>query len=101
MPSSYDDGVLRDIYHERQAQDAKWGFPQNHDWFAWIAILGEEYGEFCSDVLKFNFGTSKPKHMEAMYREVIQVAAVAAAIGEQIRRTYSLSDVTGADAASK
>ncbi len=97
MPSSYDEGVLRDIARERKAQDAKWGFPQDHNYQTWVAILGEEFGEFAQEILRYTFGKNKEKHIEAMYAEVIQVAAVAAAIGEQIRRTYSLvpSEVLG------
>jgi hypothetical protein len=36
---------------ERLRQEPKWG-ESNHDPFHWITILGEEFGEFCRDILE-------------------------------------------------
>ena len=39
------------VVQERLAQIKKWG-DSNHDPFKWITILGEEFGEFCKEILE-------------------------------------------------
>jgi len=70
--------VLADIGMERASQDCKWG-RQDHDDAKWALILGEEFGEACKASLE-----NMPEQL--VYDEVIQVAAVAAAWAEAIRR---------------
>ncbi len=76
--------LLIEIYHERKAQDAKWG-EQNHDPFKYLAILGEEVGEANNAVLEaYNFKEEYFNHqrLEDYRKELIQVAAVAIAMVE-------------------
>lgn len=69
--------VLQEVYVERQAQENEWG-EQNHHPFKWLAILGEEVGEANRAALE------KDRHN---YREeLVQVAAVAAAMVESFDR---------------
>jgi NTP pyrophosphatase (non-canonical NTP hydrolase) len=69
--------VLQEVYVERTKQDNQWG-EQNHHPIKWLAILGEEVGEANHAVLE---------HDRHNYREeLIQVAAVAAAMVESFDR---------------
>lgn len=72
------DVVLEMVANERQAQLEKWG-KQDHDPFAWMTILGEEYGETCQEALRMHFGA---KDDSDYIEELIQVAAVAVAAVE-------------------
>ncbi len=74
--------VLADVATERARQEAKWG-EQNHDDFIYSAILGEEVGEAAQAVLHDKFGGKSAGTLE---EELIQVAAVAVAWVECIRR---------------
>ena len=69
------DAVLEMVAEERGRQLEKWG-PQNHDPFAWMTILGEEYGETCQEALRMHFGS---KDDVDYIGELVQVAAVAVA----------------------
>lgn len=69
---------IRQILHERDRQDAKWG-EQNHSPEVWLAILGEEFGEACQAAL--GSPTSDFR------KEIVQVAAVAVAMLEWMNRT--------------
>lgn len=69
--------VLRLVHEERQAQDQKWG-QQNHGLDRWLTILTEEVGEFAMAVLEQQWHEARA--------EMLQVAAVAAAIVECMDR---------------
>jgi hypothetical protein len=74
---------------ERAQQIEKWG-EQNHDDLAWLAILTEEVGEAAECVCKTSVGPATvedPEHFGGdLEREVIQIAAVAVAWVEAIKR---------------
>jgi len=76
------DKVLNRIVNERLGQDAKWG-KQNHPYTYWLAILMEEVGEVAQAMQE---GSVHHKKSDAgdLYSELVQVAAVAVAIAEQV-----------------
>lgn len=74
--------ALVDVLDERRRQDEKWG-EQNHDPFAYLTVLGEEYGELCQCALHARFGGPAAEHIR---EEAVQVAAVALAIVECLDR---------------
>ena len=77
--------VLSDINAERERQNEKWGI-QRHSYNKWLGILGEEYGEVCQAINRINFpDDAKETDADNLYEELIQLAAVAAEIAEQIR----------------
>ncbi|WP_332648834.1 hypothetical protein [Lysinibacillus sp. 54212] len=77
--------VNTDIQEERRRQNAKWGI-QRHSYGEWLAILGEEFGEVCQAINGIHFPEdSKPTDANNLYEELIQLAAVAAAIAEQVK----------------
>jgi hypothetical protein len=75
--------ALQLVRHERDRQDAKWG-EQNHDPSYWLNILGEEYGEACKAFL--DFSTRDLPDLKDYEKELSQVAAVAVAAIESLRR---------------
>jgi NTP pyrophosphatase (non-canonical NTP hydrolase) len=77
------DKVIKDIRVERLRQDAKWG-KQNHEYPVWLTILIEEVGEV-AQAIQSNQGWGKQTDADNLYNELIQVAAVATAIAEQVR----------------
>ncbi len=73
------------IVEERRRQIAEWGDQGKISPFEFMSILGEEFGELCQAVNETLFVS--PKHPErggidAIRREAVQVAAVAAQIIE-------------------
>lgn len=74
--------VINAIHDERNRQMAMWG-PQHHEYPTWLAILVEEVGEVAQAIQK---GSVAYKETDAddLYKELIQVAAVATAIAEQV-----------------
>lgn len=68
--------VLEEIEVERYRQEEKWGDQRGKHPETWLAILGEEFGETCRDVIEGN--------LEAARKEIIQVAAVASAMAESL-----------------
>lgn len=74
--------VLNDINNERARQKLKWGV-QHHGYPVWLTILVEEVGEVAQAMQK---GSQAYKQSDAddLYKELIQVAAVATAIAEQV-----------------
>lgn len=77
--------IMVAILKERERQDAKWGFPQGRSLMEWMSILGEEYGEACQAANKLNFGGGWQEERRQHFREeVVQVAAVAVAILEEL-----------------
>ena len=75
--------IWDDIQAERKRQDIKWG-DQQHWLGDWMAILGEEFGEVCKEVLECQFGREPPDHISMLRIELIHVAAVAVQIIEKI-----------------
>lgn len=77
--------INSDVYNERCSQNIKWGI-QRHDWGKWLAILAEEFGE-AAQAMQPLMGLTSIKETDAndLYMELIQVAAVASAIAEQIK----------------
>jgi hypothetical protein len=76
--------VLKDVACERREQDAKWGV-QDHSDIEWSAILGEEIGEACEQVLRGHFG-GRADALTLLREELVQCAAVAVAWIECIDR---------------
>lgn len=75
--------ISKDVYKERVKQNAKWGV-QRHHYGTWLAILGEEFGEVCEAMQK-GLVSEKKSDADDLYTELIQVAAVACAIAEQVK----------------
>ena len=75
--------ILNDIRLERLSQDEKWG-RQRHRYGVWLAILGEEFGEVC-EAMQIGMQSEKKTDANNLYEELIQVAAVACAIAEQVK----------------
>jgi NTP pyrophosphatase (non-canonical NTP hydrolase) len=77
--------VLIDINLERESQLSKWGI-QRHDMGKWLAILAEEFGEV-AQAMQPSLGLTSVKESDAsdLYKELVQVAAVACAIAEQVK----------------
>jgi len=75
--------VLDDIAKERARQNAKWGV-QRHPYPVWLMILSEEVGEV-AQAMQSGQKWSKDTDDKDLYSELIQVAAVAVAIAEQVR----------------
>lgn len=73
---------LNEIGFERLRQDAKWGL-QRHDYGTWLQILVEEVGEV-AQAMQTQKGWGKLSDTDDLYKELIHVAAVAAAIAEQV-----------------
>lgn len=74
--------VLDDINRERSKQISKWG-KQYHSYATWYTILGEEFGEVGQAIQKGSVAHKKTD-ADDLYKELIQVAAVATAIAEQV-----------------
>ncbi|MDO6448106.1 MazG-like family protein [Oceanobacillus profundus] len=74
--------IINDINNERNRQNLKWG-KQVHDYSYWYAILGEEFGEVGQAIQKGSVA-HKSTDADNLYKELIQVAAVATAMAEQI-----------------
>jgi NTP pyrophosphatase (non-canonical NTP hydrolase) len=76
--------VNMNVLEERLRQNEKWGL-QRHSLGVWLAILGEEFGEVCQASQSYlNIVSAKETDADDLYMELIQVAAVASAIAEQI-----------------
>lgn len=70
---------LQDVVAERARQDAKWVDQSHHRDTTWLTILTEEVGEVAKAILQCS-------SYEELYRELVQVAAVAVAWMEAMRR---------------
>jgi NTP pyrophosphatase (non-canonical NTP hydrolase) len=73
---------------ERRSQNRKWG-EQNHDMPTWLAILHEETGELSQAVLHAKFGGPAARDL---FKEAVQVAAVALQIVEFLIRKRAICD---------
>lgn len=74
--------VIGDVVLERHRQDKKWGI-QRHSFLRWYAILGEEVGEV-AEALQQGMKSAKNTDADDLYKELIQVAAVAVAFAEHV-----------------
>ena len=79
--------VNAEVLAERYRQDQKWGV-QRHDYGGWLMILMEEVGEVAEAMMKQR-GWGKETDAENLYQKLIQVAAVASAIAEQVLESKS------------
>ncbi|MCY9017244.1 MazG-like family protein [Priestia megaterium] len=79
--------INQDVLTERIKQNEKWGV-QRHDMGKWLAILAEEFGE-AAQAMQGPLGLTSMKETDAddLYEELIQVAAVASAIAEQVKES--------------
>ncbi|MBT2727860.1 MazG-like family protein [Bacillus sp. ISL-75] len=81
-----------EVLKERKQQNKKWGL-QRHPIGVWLAILGEEFGEVCQASQSYlNLVSAKETDANDLYKELIQVAAVASAIAEQIKEESGLDE---------
>lgn len=86
IPYTVTDLMLRindEVLLERDRQNTKWGH-QRHTYGDWLKILVEEVGEVAQAMLTGK-GWGKDTDANNLYKELIQVAAVASAIAEQVR----------------
>lgn len=74
--------VINDIHRERHRQNKKWG-PQRHNFPVWLTILVEEVGEV-SQAIQSTRDWGKESDADDLYKELVQVAAVATAMAEQV-----------------
>lgn len=81
-PDSLQLEVLREIYIERERQNQKWGI-QRHDYGDWLKILIEEVGEV-AEAMQAHKGWGKSTDANDLFKELIHVSAVSAAIAEQV-----------------
>jgi hypothetical protein len=65
---------MLDLRWELRGLDHRWGVGQEHPNLAWLAILGEEFGEVATDVCRLSV---EGKDAPGLRHELIQVAAVA------------------------
>lgn len=75
------------IREERRNQFIKWGV-RTYDDGTWAKILAEEFGEVAKEMLTIQFARNEEERELAVKRlekEAIQLAAVAAAIVQQIK----------------
>lgn len=73
------------IRAERLYQDGKWTPGRVHTWPEWFAILGDEVGEVANAVKQLHWlPGDRPAQLDELRSELIQVAAVAAAMVEQL-----------------
>ncbi|MED1907843.1 hypothetical protein [Cytobacillus firmus] len=74
--------VIAEVILERFRQDKKFG-KQRHDYGDWLKILIEEVGEVAQAMQKEK-GWGKESDASDLFAELIQVAAVAVEIAEQV-----------------
>lgn len=73
------DKIIEDVHREARRQDELFD-NENNTITAWIAILGEEFGELCAEALTSSFTGMTPANLRD---EAIQVATVALRIVEE------------------
>jgi NTP pyrophosphatase (non-canonical NTP hydrolase) len=74
--------ALKDVADERVRQNSLWGV-QRHQMGDWLKILVEEVGEV-AQAMQIGDVCYKESDASDLYKELIQVAAVAVAIAEQV-----------------
>lgn len=81
--------ALDKVQDERDRQVNKWGL-QSRSMPEWISILGEEFGETCTEANEFHFiACNHKERLERLVKletEAIQTAAVAVAIAMAARK---------------
>ena len=84
--------IAAEVEAELFRQDNLWG-EQDHDMLYWLGILTEEVGEVAKAIIETPKGKTYPtaliqaeRWMDGIRKELIQVAAVAAAAVENIDR---------------
>lgn len=77
--------VILDVMSERIRQIKKWGI-QRHEYGEWLKILIEEVGEV-AQAMQSGAKWSKETDSSNLYNELIQVAAVACSIAEQVKES--------------
>lgn len=75
--------VQSDVYEERIRQLYQWG-EQRHPLGEWLKILVEEVGEV-AQAMQQGSKSEKVTDAQNLYKELIQVSAVAQAIAEHVR----------------
>lgn len=75
--------IINDVMSERIRQLKKWGI-QRHEYGEWLKILIEEVGEV-AQAMQSGTEWSKDTDSNNLYEELIQVAAVACSIAEQVK----------------
>lgn len=75
--------VMMDVHTERDRQNEKWG-RQRHAYGEWLKILIEEVGEV-AQAMQRDMNWGKETDASNLYKELIQVSAVAQAIAEQVK----------------
>lgn len=76
--------TIRDVWLERLRQNKLWG-EQHHEMGDWLKILIEEVGEV-AQAMQIGTVCYKESDADDLYTELIQVAAVAVAIAEQVKK---------------
>lgn len=75
--------VIEDVKAERERQNKLWGH-QRHDYFKWLAILAEEFGEVAQSLQKGE-GWGKDSDSDDTYTELTHLAGVAVAFAEHVK----------------
>lgn len=85
--------IAIDIFKERDRQFAKWG-KQEYCLVEWVAILTEEVGEAAKEAVDYHFNqdhhlpATQEMHIRCMRKELVEVAAVAMQIIEDLDERY-------------
>jgi hypothetical protein len=64
----------------------KWG-AQSLTLFDWASVLGEEHGEVCAAINRYEFGGRADSELRSVYLEAVQVAAVAVHLAAVVRES--------------
>jgi NTP pyrophosphatase (non-canonical NTP hydrolase) len=83
--------ALLAVEKERFRQNAIWG-RQRHSYGDWLKILVEEVGEV-AQAMQIGDVSYKNSDSDDLYKELIQVAAVAVAIAEQVEEEREINNV--------
>ena len=80
--------AIEDVIKERERQDNHWGV-NGHNSFIWLALIGEEYGELCTEVLENKFKITSNGEIlrylkERTRDEAVQLAAITVAFIEYL-----------------
>ena len=75
--------INNEVFIERMQQNEKWGV-QRHPMGRWLAILVEEVGEV-AEAMQDGMVSQKSTDANNLYKELIQVGAVASAMAEQVK----------------
>lgn len=90
--------AFNSVLQERNDQDKTFG-EQVHDPAYWLAIMAKQVGQLGSAIIRRNWARDieiRKAADVAVYREASQVAAVAVALMEAVRRGDLVSEITTA-----